>query len=163
MIHQDKIINVLIALVWILIIGTLTNVGMYTYFLNFHDRPSVTWKNNNFPTTTPVVRQGEPINFVVERCSKDRYIANVSREIVDGIAYIVPTQEITFEKGCVKEERIIADVTNNIPPGVYHVRSAVEVTERWLWFTRVDKYETGTQSFTIVGPRIDSEAATTSQ
>jgi hypothetical protein len=88
----------------------------------------------------------------------------VSREIVDGIAYNIPSQDLTFQKGCVHEERIIADVTKNIPPGVYQIRSEVEVTERWLWFSRVDHYQTGTEKFTILPPgQIDPVAATDSK
>lgn len=152
----------LLSALWILIIGMFVNAGMSVYFYNFHDKPSVTWKNRNFPTTTPFVHQGDPVIFIVEQCSKDTFIATVSREIVDGIAYNVPEQSITFQKGCVREERIVADVTKNIPPGVYHVSSTVEITERWLWFSRVDKYQTGTDSFTILPKgQIDPEAATT--
>lgn len=161
--NQDKIIHALSFITWVIVGAIVINFSLYAYFLNFHDRPSITWSNNPFPTLTPIVKSGDPINFLVKRCSKSSYVARVNREIVDGLAYIVPQETIIFEKGCVTENRLIPEVTKNLPAGTYHIRSMVEVDEYWLWFSRVDKYETNTQNFTVIRPHIDPHAETTSQ
>jgi hypothetical protein len=147
-------------IVWALVAAVVVQSAMAIYFENFYQRPSVTWNSKTFTIVNKEIKQGEPIIATVRRCSKDTYLATVTRAIVDGISYAIPVSNLIFKKGCVTETRYVPEVTKNLPAGTYYLLNKVEVPIRWLWFSRVDKYETQTENFTIIAPRIDDEAAT---
>jgi hypothetical protein len=156
--HIEKTLN---CLVWLLIGAVMIQALMAIYFNNIYQKPSVTWSSKVFTVVNKEIKQGDPIIATVQRCSKDTYSASVTRAIVDGIAYPIPEAKLIFLKGCVKETRYVPNVTTNIPPGTYYLMNKIEIPIRWLWFSRIDKYETQTEPFTIIAPRIDPEAATT--
>ena len=161
---KDRVIRWLSRALVVLLSLVLANLLLWGYFQFFYQQNPVTYPHGTvFPVSPTVILQGNPITATVYRCSKDNYNAQVTREITDGIEYTIPVSSVPFVKGCVTEERFIPEVTKNIPAGSYFLRSNVEITITWLYFSRVVKYQTTTTRFTIVAPRIDPVAATDSQ
>jgi hypothetical protein len=149
---------------WLAALALIVHGGLAIYFYNFYNKPSVTWPSGTiFPIVNKTIKQGDPIQAIVHRCSKETYTATISRQVIDGIAYTLPLSNVPFLKGCVTEIRFIPEVTKALPPGNYYIKSHIEVEEGWLWFKRVDHYDTSTEQFTIIAPRIDPEAATDSK
>ena len=158
---KDTVIKVLSWLLGVMMAFVVMNLALFGYFTFYYQHNPVTYPHGTvFPVSPSIILQGNPIIATVYRCSKDNYQATVSREIIDGLAYTIPMSTLPFVKGCVMEQRLIPEVTKNLPAGAYYLKSNVEITVRWLYFSRVQKYQTTTQRFTIVAPRIDPVAAT---
>lgn len=152
------------VLVWLASIAMFAHAGMFIYFYKFHETPSVVWTNTTFPVVNQVIKRGDPIIFTIhQRCAKDNYRATTVREIIDGISYSIPSTTVQIQKGCVTDTRYVPEVSKALPPGEYYIRNIIQVEINWFYFNRVDTYHTQTEKFTIIDPRIDQQAATTSQ
>lgn len=137
---------------WILIAGMVTYLAMGIYFHVWYQHPSVRWSEAQYKVVEREIKQGDPIIFRInERCTKDEYRVSINREIVDSISYTIPQSNVTFPKGCTEDLRIVPNVTAVLPPGDdYYLSNNLEVTVRWWFFTRIDKYQTRTETFTIL-------------
>lgn len=142
--------RMLLYVLWLFILGLFVHAGMALYFYKFFQKPSVVWERMPLETTSLTVKRGEPITFITKRCSKETYSVTVNREVVDSIAYTLPENHLTFKKGCVTETRYIADVSSKLPPGKYYMRNLISIPIRWLYFQRIDQYETRSEIFTII-------------
>jgi hypothetical protein len=136
--------------IWVTSIALFTNFFLGVYFYWFYQRPSVTWSTTTFEMVTKTIKRGDALIATVHRCSKENYSAIVSRDIVDGLAYPIPETKLNFAKGCVTENRTIPGVSKNLPPGTYHLRNFIQIPIHWLYFSRIDKYDTSTETFTII-------------
>lgn len=147
----SKTERILYLTTWIVGLALLFHGVLAVWFYNFYHQPSVTYPGGRpFSVVDKTIKKGDPIQVLVRRCSEKTYTAHISRQIVDGISYTIPESVVPFKKGCVTETRFIPDVTKALPPGKYHIESDIEITERWLWFSRVDHFFTSTENFTII-------------
>ena len=149
--HSDKLFVWLITGLWAITFACLAYTAGLIYFFNWYQRPSVQWTTTTFPLVQNMLRQGDPIQATVKRCSKDTYSADVTRVVVDGVS--IPVTEnppLLFLKGCVTETRELNGVTKTLQAGTYYLLNHVEVHVRWLIYSRVDVYETRTEDFTII-------------
>lgn len=136
--------------VWVVILILFIHAGLALYFFRFYLTPSVVHTTTTFPIVNRVVKQGEPVITIVERCSRGSYNAVVTRKAIDTIIYSIPGQTVFFVKGCVKEKRAIPDISQALDPGTYYLKNHFEIPIHWLWFSRTDAYDTETEKFTIV-------------
>jgi hypothetical protein len=148
--YFTKLERAMLIFIWVVIIALFAYAGLSTYFYTFYQKPSVTWSTKTFPLVSTTLKQGEPIQAIVTRCSAANYLARTKREVIDSIAYSIPESTVTFVKGCVQEIRYVPEVTKVLPLGTYYLRNHIEVDVRWLFFNRVDKFETQTVQFTII-------------
>lgn len=153
---KDK---VFLAFIWVIVSVLFINAGTSLYFYRFYQKPSIVYPDRPFQIVNKELKAGDQITFVVTRCAKQTYAAHVTREIVDTLVYSIAPNDIVIRKGCIEEHRSIPTVTRAIAPGIYYMRNVVEVKVSWLWFERVDRYDTQTEPFTIIG-QITEEAAT---
>lgn len=142
----------LFGFLWLVISILILHGSLSLYFYNFYQTPSVTWSEQQYKVIPNIIKKGDPIIFYInQRCSKDTYRVSINREIIDSISYTIPQSNVTFKKGCIRDVRFVPNVTAVLPTSSdYYLSNNIEVTIRWLYFSRIDKYSTMTERFTII-------------
>ncbi len=92
----------------------------YLYFwpvktLTFEKTDSIEITNEN-----KEVRAGEELFYKVSYCRYTNEQAKVTREIHDGIVYIMPEMQVNLATGCFKDRKVsVGEIPKAIQPGKY--------------------------------------------
>lgn len=158
--HIEKI---LVWITWALIGVFLGLVGLSIYFQNFYQKNPIVYTNLPTPVKEKIVKAGDPVYGITSRCAKDDYLVTTTRQLVNDLVYGLTSTTVEVQKGCNTVNRIIFTVPAELPTGKYHVDTVVSIPVKWLWFHRTDTVHIYSETFNIIHPAIDDEAASTSK
>lgn len=122
-------------------LAVMACLGWAYYF----ERSYLYYVNSPFPTSTPV-HAGEPVELIVERCSRSRtrraYMTTHSlRNVATGAIELLPDVWVDIEPGCTRSTSRINLIPKGTAPGTYTVSGTARVeglvmTHRVPWTSR---------------------------
>jgi hypothetical protein len=114
----------MVKLQYLTLVFVYALLGYFGYLLFWPSGVAV-YNNAPFPVINKEIAQGERLLYVVDYCKPKDIPVTVSRELIDGIVYNLPSYESNFPSGCHKVISDRLEIPDHILPGEYRLRLSV--------------------------------------
>jgi len=117
----------------------------YSAFNLFYDYNPITMSNVTLDKTE--YRPGETVKVTMDVVKRTDHSCRVTRQLVDGIIYSLPTYKSNMPAGVYQTTDTTANIPLGLPPGTYHLAISLEYDYPPF---RMITYQFQTPSFRVV-------------